>query len=574
MYKDYFHLTDMPFSIAPDPRFLYMSGRHREALAHLLYGVQGEGGILLLTGEVGTGKTTLCRCLIEQIQTQCDVAIVLNPKMSVDELLACICDEFHVGLPAGTASVKVLVDAINAHLLQANAQGRRAILIIDEAQNLRVDVLEQLRLLTNLETNTRKLLQIILIGQPELREILRRPELRQVAQRIVARYHLGHLTRPEVGAYVAHRLRVSGTQTPVFPCSLIGSLYRLTGGVPRLINLICDRALLGTYVQRELQVTPKTLKAAANEVIDADTTRHRWSRLFAWPTLVLAAVCGGGVFAANLLPLSMWTFTWPKSEIASVTVAPKPIREAKHRPPVTASAEAVPETLTKFSPASDEQSSIETLSWPEASVSRSRSEAIANQDLFNLYGIAYDPAGKVSGCKIAESVNMRCLYASGGLSDLRWANQPAVLLMDGEAKGRPYHVVLVALNEKTATVVVAGIRRRVALTQIAQLWSGKYMLLWYAPPSFRSALTVGSRGPAVLWLRQGLARVQGGDTDNGPAVFDAELVRRVKAFQLAEGMAPDGAAGPLTLIRLNLRLDQNLPRLIRAALGSSNVLHP
>jgi general secretion pathway protein A len=571
VYKDYFHLTEMPFSIAPDPRFLYMSARHREALAHLLYGVQGEGGILLLTGEVGTGKTTLCRCLLEQIQANCDVAFILNPKMSVEELLASICDEFHIVLPAVAPSVKVLVDGINAHLLRANAQGRRAVLIIDEAQNLQTDVLEQLRLLTNLETNTRKLLQIILIGQPELKDMLRRPELRQVAQRVVARYHLGQLTRLEVAAYVVHRLRVSGTQTPVFPYSLVGTLYRLTGGVPRLINLVCDRALLGAYVQRKLQVTPKTLKIAAREVIDVPVPRPRWSRLLAWPSLVLAAACAGGVFAASLLPLPLWSIPWPKAELAVAAPAPGPAAAAVQSAPEPARTTAeAPEQIAVAAP---DQPAIEDLRWPDAMLPRGRSEGLAFQDLFGLYGIAYDASGKGSPCKLAETVHMHCLYARGGLSDVLRANQPAVLLLDGAGKERQFYAVLTALDDESATLIVAGSRRRVALAQIGPMWTGKYMLLWYAPPGFGNALAAGSRSPAVPWLRQSLARLQGGNPI-GPAVFDDDLVDRVKSFQLAEGMAPDGAAGAFTLIRLNQRLDQNLPLLSKTALRGSNVLHP
>jgi len=571
VYKEYFHLTEMPFSIAPDPRFLYMSARHREALAHLLYGVQGEGGILLLTGEVGTGKTTLCRCLLEQIQANCDVAFILNPKMSVEELLASICDEFHIVLPAIEPSVKVLVDGINAHLLAANAQGRRAVLIIDEAQNLSIDVLEQLRLLTNLETNTRKLLQIILIGQPELKDMLRKPELRQVAQRVVARYHLGQLTRLEVAAYVVHRLRISGTHTPVFPYSLIRTLHRLTGGVPRLINLVCDRALLGAYVQRKLQVTPKTLKQAALEVIDMPPSRTRWSRLLAWPSLALTVACAGGVFAASLLPLPLWSIPWQKTELAALPSAPEPAAAVVQNLPEAAAAAA--EAAAPQQTALPAAPAIEELRWPETSQERGRSEGLAFQDLFKLYGIAYEPSTKGSACKLAETINMHCLYARGGLSDLLRANQPAVLLLDGAGKERQFHAVLTGLDEQSATLIVAGAARRVALAQMAQLWTGKYALVWFAPPAFGNALAAGSRSPAVPWLRQRLARVQGGNAE-GPAVFDDNLVEQVKAFQLAEGMAPDGAAGAVTLIRLNQRLNPELPQLNKTALRETNVLHP
>src|SRR5580658_3406295 len=195
MYENYFGLNEAPFSIAPDPRYLFMSRRHQEALAHLLYGVNGDGGFVLLTGEVGAGKTTVCRCLLEQVPESCDVAYIFNPKLTVEELLSTICAEFGVACPAGTTSVKVFVDCINAYLLDAHARGRHTVLIIDEAQNLSADVLEQMRLLTNLETNQRKLLQIILLGQPELTDMLERPELKQLAQRIVARYHLGPLSK-------------------------------------------------------------------------------------------------------------------------------------------------------------------------------------------------------------------------------------------------------------------------------------------------------------------------------------------------------------------------------------------
>jgi len=584
MYRDYFRLREMPFSIAPDPRFLYMSVRHREALAHLLYGVQGEGGIVLLTGEVGTGKTTLCRCFLEEIHTHCGVAFILNPRLNAEELLATICDEFHIALPAGTATVKVLVDAINAHLLGANAQGRRAVLIIDEAQNLQPDVLEQLRLLTNLETNTRKLLQIILIGQPELQQMLGRPELRQVAQRVVARYHLTHLTRTDVAAYVAHRLMVSGADTPIFPDALIGSLYRLTGGVPRLINLVCDRALLGTYVQGKLQVTAKTLRNAGKEVLGTSGSRYlRWRRFLGWPLVAAAAVCAGGVVAASLFAVPYWPLNWnaPDLPVPAGTPAPQPkIASAAHTsvdasltattaavgakpmvaetPPATAAAPAAEAPVPE--PPKD------NLSWPDDKASRANSERIAFRDLLKLRGIAYDPGDKRPACQAAEALKLRCHYGRGGMADLRRINQPAVLKMDGGGKGKEYNVVLTGLNDRSATVMVAGATRNVSIAEFAQQWSGTHVQVWGAPPGYTEVMVAGSRGPAVQWLRQALARLQGGSAD-GPAVYDDDLVRRVKAFQFSEGMAPDGAAGALTLIRLNLRLDDKLPRLVAAAAG-------
>ena len=274
MYLSYFGLTEAPFSIAPDPRYLYMSQRHQEALAHLLYGVNSDGGFVLLTGEIGAGKTTIFRCLLEQIPESCHVAYIFNPKLTTAELLTTICNEFGIAYPPGNTSIKVFIDYINSFLLRAHAKRQHMVLIIDEAQNLATDVLEQMRLLTNLETNRRKLLQITLIGQPELATLLEKPELRQLAQRIVARYHLGPLSKKEIVDYVRHRLAVSGSQRPLFPVALMDEIYRLTGGVPRLINVLCDRALLGAYVQGRERVDKATLAQAAVEVFGGAVRRR------------------------------------------------------------------------------------------------------------------------------------------------------------------------------------------------------------------------------------------------------------------------------------------------------------
>lgn len=297
MYKKYFGIRKAPFSIAPDPRYLFMSEQHREALAHLLYGVKNNGGFVLLTGEVGTGKTTICRCLLEQLPKNCDIAYVIHPKISAIELLATICDEFRISYPK-RATTKIFLDRINAYLLEAHANRRKALLIIDEAQNLSDEVLEQVRLLTNLETNERKLLQIILIGQPELRDKLARPEMRQLSQRIVARCHLGPLSKAEVAPYVNHRLAVAGIRTELFSPKSLSILFKLSGGIPRIINAICDRALLGAFVQEKKRIEKSTLVKAAVEVLGKPAHSPRRVLMYA-AGLVLLAVAVAAAYLAG-----------------------------------------------------------------------------------------------------------------------------------------------------------------------------------------------------------------------------------------------------------------------------------
>src|ERR1700758_3514718 len=248
MYLSFFGLNEKPFAITPDPRYLYLSERHAEALAHLMYGINESGGFVQLTGEVGTGKPTIVRSLLAQAPKDAEIALILNPRMTAPEFLLTICEELGIEVPAASsASLKDLVDILSRHLLEAHAGGRRVVLVVDEAQTLSPDVLEQVRLLTNLETNTQKLLQIILIGQPELREMLAQNELRQLAQRITGRYHLSPLSREESTAYVRHRLRVAGATSDIFAPAALEAVFRISEGVPRVINVICDRALLGAY---------------------------------------------------------------------------------------------------------------------------------------------------------------------------------------------------------------------------------------------------------------------------------------------------------------------------------------
>lgn len=527
MYLNYFGLAEAPFSIAPAPRFLYMSQRHQEALAHLLYGLRGDGGFVLLTGEVGTGKTTVCRCLLEQIPETCDVAYIFNPKLTVEELLSTICVEFGIDVPPGNTSVKVFVDRINAHLLDAHAKGRQAVLIIDEAQNLSPDVLEQMRLLTNLETSERKLLRIVLLGQPELARMLARPELRQLAQRIVARYHLGALTRQEVAAYVRHRLEVAGTQKPLIPNRLMGRLHRLSGGVPRVVNVLCDRALLGAYVQGKDRVDRRTLNQAAREVLAGPA---------AWPDLPRWAMAAG----ALLLIGGAWMLA---------------NRDRPNPPPAVSLATMAPPTSSVPPPATMPSK----LEWP-AGDPVAGSEAMAFARLFQSWGMTYSESDP---CRQAQASGLRCRAGRGSLEELHRINRPAVLpLRDNQ--GREFHALLARLDGDSATFQLGTRTHTVGVDTLASQWSGGYTLFWRPPPAVQDTIRPGDRGPAVAWLRQQMDRLEGIEPAAQPApVFDEALMLRVKRYQFDRGLIPDGSVGQQTLIRLLAETDTGAPSLAR-----------
>jgi general secretion pathway protein A len=538
MYQAHFALSEAPFSIAPDPRYLYMSGQHQEALAHLVYGINSDGGFVLLTGDVGTGKTTVCRCLLEQLPEGCNVAFIYNPKLTVQELLATICVEFGIAVPTGTTSIKVFVDYINVYLLEAHAKGRKSVLIIDEAQNLAVDVLEQLRLLTNLETNKRKLLQIMLLGQPELQALLARPELRQLAQRIVARYHLRPLTKPEVAAYVNHRLTIAGTGRKLFPASTLAKLYSLSDGVPRVINLLCDRALLGAYVQGKDRVDRTTLANAAHQVFGGDLAAR--SRMAAWVFAVLTLV---GTSAALGFAYRQYGASPPAAQPAAQA-------QQKHAEPVATAAPA---------PA-PEPKKPDTLDWPEGQP-KAQSETMAYAALFKRWGTAFDAAAGAPACRQAEDQGLHCLSDRGGLDDLRHLGVPALLQLS-DAQGDGVYALLARLDEETATLELGSETRTVPVPELAARWSGAYTLLWRVPPDYRAPLQAGARGAAVDWVRIALAKANGqAVTAKKGEVYDQGLAAQIRAFQIAQGLSPDGIAGPNTLVRLLARTDPATPLL-------------
>ena len=533
MYKEHFGFRELPFSITPDPRYLFLSEQHREALAHLLFGIKSDGGFVLLTGEVGTGKTTVCRCLLEQIPENTDIAFILNPKMTSEELLAAICDELRISYPEGNRSIKVFVDRINEYLLNAHARGRKTVLIIEEAQNLAPDVLEQVRLLTNLETNQRKLLQIVMIGQPEFRTMLTRPDMLQLSQRITARYHIGPLSKGEVGAYVNHRLAVAGATRKLFPDSAVDKLYRLSRGIPRMINVICDRALLGAYVQGNIVVDNDTLVKAAREVSD----RSVGMRL---PVIPVRWVMAGMLMIGFVAVL--WAgFSSQKSAIRASA------------------------TIPADSYATDNEKS-DTLEWPEGQTI-GQSMNMAFDVLFKQWNIPYNYAHYVNACQQARTKELRCLKGPGSLHELIRLNKPAVLkLHDG--KGRDYYGTLIALDGKAATIVLANSTRRVGVNEITKRWYGDYTLLWQHPGEYRNAVKPGYSGPEVEWIDRRLLMFEGKKptTVKGQA-YNGELVNRMKRFQIAEGIIPDGIVGPQTFIHLANAAGENGPVLMKKSEG-------
>jgi len=533
MYREHFGLKELPFSIAPDPRYLYMSDQHREALAHLVYGINSDGGFVLLTGEVGTGKTTVCRCLLGQIPENFDVAFILNPKLTAEELLATICDELGIRYPERNTSVKVFVDFINAYLLDAHAKGRKTVLIIEEAQNLNINVLEQVRLLTNLETSQCKLLQIIMLGQPELKRKLSQPELRQLAQRITARYHLSPLSKKEIGPYVNHRLSVAGAHRELFSSSLMGRLFSMSSGIPRLINVICDRALLGTYVQRKERVDKDTLLKAAREVFGEGKVQRRPRKMLRW-------VLVGFLFTGILAALAAYYYDYQMQPLAILTS--KPVQQAG-----VSKLAIEPQRLSLANWLADGQIHC--------------SKEMAYISLLERWNITYRLESG-SACEQAQAQGLGCLDSQGSFSSILHLNRPAMLKFSDE-QGREFYATVTELKGQTATMVVGTETRIVDVKEIEQRWLGDYTLLWKMPPDYKGPLLPGQKGKVVQWLDKQLSLIQGRTTRSRKnPVYNDTLVKEVKKFQLAKGLVSDGVVGPQTIIHLNTEAGSGEPLLI------------
>lgn len=517
MYTSFFGLTEKPFSITPDPRYLYLSERHAEALAHLLYGIEEAGGFIQLTGEVGTGKTTVVRCLLNQIPAHADVALILNPRVTPQEFLLTICDELRITLDeSASSSVKTIVDTLNKFLLDAHARGRRVVVLVDEAQQLSVDVLEQVRLLTNLETDTHKLLQIILVGQPELRELLERNDLRQLAQRITGRYHLEPLSKDEVAAYVRHRLKVAGATSEIFSESALAVLARSAQGIPRLINIISDRALLGAFSGERLVVTPALVRRAAQEVGGVSGPKPLPKTLLAVSTLMVASLTLGGLWLAFRTP--------------------PPATQVTVRAPATPTPTPIPTpspTLLEF--------------IAEHAADTGTDPALGR--LFTLWGLTIDPsAGRP--CDQGQTQGYECLAQKGTLAELAGINRPVILSLV-LPDGAEHQVVLSQLDDRIARIDINGVQQDVALAELSRYWFGEFLLLWHPPVSGGRLIKPSARGAEILWLRRAIAVALNKVPATSSDQYDRGLQEDVEKFQQLRHLRVDGIVGQETQLLLD-----------------------
>ncbi|HQW80428.1 MAG: AAA family ATPase [Rhodanobacteraceae bacterium] len=533
MYLDHFELKEAPFSITPDPRFVYLTAQHRDALAHLLFGINqgGGGGFVQLTGEVGTGKTTLCRLLMAQVPENVRIALVLNPMQQPIELLRTVCDELRILLPKRTSSIKVLTDALTHYLLESYASGLRVVLVIDEAQNLSFEALEQVRLLTNLETPTQKLLQIILLGQPELRDVLARPELRQLAQRITARFHLAPLSAEDTATYVGHRLAVAGRKRALFSADALRELHRRTQGYPRSINVVADRALLGGYARSLEHIDATMVRAAANEVA-GEPLRLSLRRRFA-----VIALCAVAIVAAITL-----VFQW-----------------SRERASTTAQTTAMPATVS-----SPPAPSIEETPFAAFATVGQAADVIAG-----WWGSA-GRSGAVD-CATASAIGPLCARLRLNESMLRELDRPVALnLRDHGA-----HPWFALRRLSAATAQIAGPNRLASRSwgSVSPRWLGDAMLVVARPLGYEGVvIAVGAEGELVELIHGSLAMFDQA-TVASPTRYGDDTAARVRRLQDHYGLRADGLVGPETMALL-VALQRSGPHLSDGVDADASVSEP
>lgn len=538
MYLEHFRFNREPFSIAPDPGFLYLSAGHNEAFSHLQYGLS-HGGFVLITGEVGTGKTTLLRNLVRGTPDNMDIAFILNPRLTAKELLETICDELAIHYDrTTTVSIKHFIDLLTRHLLQAHRSGRTTVLVIDEAQNLAPAVLEQIRLLTNLETDERKLLRIILIGQPELDEMLARTELRQLSQRITARYRLGPLSAAETQAYVAHRLSTAGGRPGLFTDAAVRLLHRRTGGIPRLINIVADRALLGAYARGIHEVDVEILRQAAREVLPSPPSR--WS---------MRNITGVALSVLAIGLLAMLAARWLADDRGAKVTAVSP-------PAQPAGEDGTPGDVALGDPAADTGADVrpatpqatDAIQRPPLSTDALQRSAFAA--LFTAWGIPYDSDEAAPPCEYVQRVKLLCGTRSGTWADIELLDLPVILELQDDAE-TPFYAAMIQGNPTRMTLVIGTETRQVSAEELKSLWFGSFSFFWPQPPLHQKVLQKGDLQDGVAILRDRLERALGRPisyTINN--LFDDELEKALTEFQKREALPLEPVAGPMTWVRL------------------------
>ncbi len=508
MYLEYFDLQQTPFSITPDPEFVYLSQKHEESLAHLIYGVTrgGGAGFVQLTGEVGTGKTTISRLFLQKLPADTQAALILNPNVTPIELLENIFKEFKLSTRGMKGKLNAMVEKLNEHLLQWWSEGKNTLVIIDEAQNIPRDTLEQLRLLTNLETDQQKLLQIILIGQPELKQLMQRKDLRQLAQRITSRFHLQPLSRAETKQYIQHRIAVSGGAKELITSNSIHKIFQQTEGIPRLINVLCDRALLVAFAAESKSVKQKHVKQAILEIYPDQKKKQQLHFVL-----------------LSLIPLAcilLWWF-WPLNNAVKTP--------ANHPQPKV-------DSITIEKPISH----IKPLNVPNA--------AISWQQYLALWGESSSVIWNQSQCPDITLVGMACLRKQGNINQIKQQNAPVLLLLDNDEL-----VLVKKLADETLTLATVDGDHSFPIETIEQRWFGHYFILW----PMAVELIDDTIGKKVKSWALNMAQV----IDNNPNIRLADLSEWITAFQKANGLLADGIIGKETQMALSLNAYQG-PKLI------------
>lgn len=553
MYLQFFDLNEAPFSITPDPAFVYLSAAHRDALAHLLYGVGqgGAGGFVLLTGEVGTGKTTLCRCLMEQVPENTQVALILNPLITAQELLATVCEELGLETSGIKHSNKALVDSLNHYLLAQHTRGRRVVVVIDEAQNLSPEALEQVRLLTNLETNKDKLLQMVLLGQPELRQLLQRQNLRQLSQRITARYHLAPLGQDDTHAYVRHRMKVAGASRNPFGQSALRALYQRSTGVPRLINIIADRALAGAYAKESQTVSARLVHAAADEVQPSETRvrNHRWPWVVATAAVLALIVITLGV--SGVVPFGTENLSRVAGPELVSTESPPELQNESFATLKPAEAESSPIDSYKTDavggvsePGSGQHGAPKLPTMLDKSWLDGQHETAwqALADLWHDSGRANDMR---AACDGVAATGYACLRDRGSWARVQQLGLPVLLVLQAD---EPRYLLLRGMTQAGLLVGDEHSPMEVSRAAVENNWLGEFVVAWPQTPDWPGQIQRGETGAAVEIITE-----MAGFADPawlGGGVFDEDFESWVMAFQRRNGLKADGIVGPNTLLYL------------------------